>query len=317
MKMRFIYIGLAILMLLATACQAQPPVSATPVAPSPAAETPSAAPTETPSPTPVPPTPAPSDTPLPQQTVTPSPKPTKAPTPKPGALTMKMAQAVYAPDSEQLKATIKNGSAYTYTFGEASYLQQKTSSGWKTVPFSEDVAWIDIAYMLKPGESKEISLSLSLFSALTPGEYRLAKDVYRDDANATKSTVYAEFRIEDNDPDLNGLTMTMKKDVYSPNSAEVKATLKNGTEYLCTFGVEARLQKKSGSSWKDVPFKEDVAWIALAQLLEPGKSTEVSLSLSLFRTLENGTYRLVKDVSFDLGGGQSASSRATAQFRIG
>lgn len=316
MKMRSIYMGLAILMLLATACQAQPPVSATPVAPAPAAESPSAVPTATLAPAPA--TPAPTIMPSPQPSDTPSTRPTKAPTPKPGTLTMKMAQAVYTPDSEQLKATIKNGSSYTFTFGEASYLQQKTSGGWKTVPFTQDVAWIEIAYMLQPGESKDVTLSLSLFATLPAGSYRLAKDVYRNDADATKDTLYAEFRIEsDNNPDIGGLVMTMKKDIYSPNSAEIKATLKNGTEYMCTFGVEARLQKKSGGSWKDVPFKEDVAWIALAQLLEPGKSTDVSLSLSLFHALGNGTYRLVKDVSFDLGNGQSVSARATAEFRIG
>ena len=315
MKMRSIYMGLAILMLLATACQAQPPVSATPVAPAPATGSPSAVPTATLAPAPA--TPLPTTTLLPQPTVSPSFRPTKAPTPKPGTLTMKMAQAMYTPDCELLKATIKNGSTYTYTFGEASYLQQKTSGGWKTVPFAQDVAWIEIAYMLQPGESKDVTLSLSLFATLPVGDYRLAKDVYRDDINATKDTLYAQFKIESNNPDLSGLSMTIKKSVYSPNSAEITATLKNGTDYLCTFGVEARLQKKSGGSWKDVPFKEDVAWIALAQLLEPGNSTDVSLSLSLFHALENGTYRLVKDVSFDLGNGQSASASATTEFRIG
>ncbi len=314
MKIRLIYIGLAVVLMLASACDAQSPIG-TPV-PSPAAETPSATPVQTASPVPVQTVPAPSATPSLRPTATPTVRPTKAPTPKSGALTMKMAQTAYTPDSEELKATIKNSSPYTYTFGEPSYLQQQTGSGWKTIPFAQDVAWIEIAYILQPGESKDVSLSLSLFNTLSSGTYRLAKDVYRDDPSATKSTIYAEFRIEGVDPDLSGLTMAMKKDVYTPNSAQIKATLTNGTAYMCTFGVDARLQKKSGDSWKEVPFKEEVAWIALAQLLEPGKSTEVSLSLSLFRTLENGTYRLVKDVSFDLGNGQSAPARITAEFRI-
>lgn len=314
MKIRLIFIGLAVVIMLATACEAQLPIM-TPV-PSPAAETPSV-PAQTASPTPVQTLPVPSATPSLQPTAAPTVRPTKAPTLKPGELTMKMAQAAYIPESAELKATIKNGSPYTYTFGEPSYLQKQTDAGWKTIPFSQDVAWIEIAYILQPGESKDVSLSLSLFDKLSGGTYRLAKEVYRDDANATKSTVYAEFKIESSNYDLSGLSMTMKKNVYSPSSAEIAATLKNGTDYLCTFGVDASLQKKSGGSWKDVPFKEEVVWIALAQLLEPGKSTEVSLSLSLFRTLESGTYRLVKDVSFDLGNGQSAPAKVTAEFRIG
>ena len=324
----FLAMALAVMFLI-SACQAQTPVTPTPVPATPAPTAVEETPTPTPAvtPTPVPEetaTPAPTQTPAP--TKAPTPKPTKAPTPKPatptpkpGAMTLTMKQDTYYPDSAELKATLKNGTKYTYTFGEASYLQVRSGGTWKTVPFKEDVAWIEIAYILKPGESKEVTLSLNLFSTLKPGVYRLVKDVFGDKGNGqnTKEQATAEFLIKDRGTlDLTGLKMTMKQSKYSPNSAEVKALIKNETEYTCTFGEASSLQQKKDGVWKDVAFKGDVAWIAIAYILEPGEVREVSLSLSLFSTLEEGTYRLVKGVSSDIGNGQSVQTTLTSEFRI-
>jgi hypothetical protein len=137
MKMRFIYIGLAILMLLATACQAQPPVSATPVAPLSRCRNSVRS--------------ANGDAFAYARTayagakryafaaaaVTPTPKPTKAPTPKPGALTMKMAQAVYAPDSEQLKATMKNDRRIPILSGKPPICSKKQAADGKRCRFQK------------------------------------------------------------------------------------------------------------------------------------------------------------------------------------
>ncbi len=317
-----------VVMLLISACQAQAPAGPTPVPQTPVPTT-EATPTPTPTvtPTPVPEettTPVPTDTPTP--TKAPTPKPTKAPTPRPatptpnsGKVTLTMKQDTYYLDSADIKATLKNGTKYPYTFGEASYLQVKSGGTWKTVPFKDGVAWIEIAYFLNPGESKEITLSLNLFSSLKPGVYRLVKDVFGDKGNGqtTKEQVMAEFLMKDRGtPDLSGLKLTMKQSTYSPDSAQVKGLLHNGTDYTVTFGEASYLQQKKDGVWKDVPFNGDVAWIAIAYILEPGESKEVALPLNLFSELEEGTYRLVKDVSCDIGNGQTVQTKVVGQFRI-
>ncbi len=319
-----------VVMLLISACQAPAP------APTPLPATP--VPTQTPeAPTPTPvvtPEPTPEETPMPEETPeptkAPTPKPTKKPTPKPtvtpkptatpkpGALTMLMKQDTYYPDSTEVKALLKNGTKYMYTFGEPSYLQVRSGGVWKDVPFKEDVAWIEIAYILEPGEAREVSLSLKLFSTLKPGVYRLVKDVFahKNSGQPIKEKVSAEFLIKERTPDLSGLKLTVKQSVHSPSSLEVKGTLYNGTTYVAAFGEPTYLQQKKDGKWRDVPFKEERAWIAIAYLLEPGKSKEIGLCLEWFNTLEAGTYRIVKDVSFDLGNGQSASVKATGEFKI-
>ncbi len=316
---RHLFLAMAlVVMLLISACQTQVVVPPVPETPAPTVEaTPTPAPTSTPTPAPTATptvTPAPTQTPAP--TKAPTPKPTKKPTPTPGKLTLTMKQGTYYTDSAEVKATLKNGTKSTYTFGEASYLQVKSGGTWKTVPFKDGVAWIEIAYILNPGESKEVALSLDLFAApLLPGNYRLVKDVYTE--KGEKEQVSAEFLIKDRGtPDLSGLKLTMKQSVYSPGSAQVKGLLQNGTDYTLTFGEPSYLQQKIDGVWKDVPFNGDVAWIAIAYILEPGKTQEVALSLDLFLELEEGTYRLVKEVSCDIGNGQTVSAKVTGQFRI-
>ena len=310
----FLAAALAVLLLL-SACQAPAPMpTPEPTTPVPTIEvTPTPEPTATPTPEPTE-TPAPTKAPTPKPTKAPTPKPA-TPTPKPGNITMTMKQDTYYTDSTEIKAVIKNGTKSIYTFGEPSYLQVKSSGTWKTVPYKEGVSWIDIAYILNPGESKEVAVSLNLYSALNPGVYRLVKDVYREDGS--KQQVSAEFLIKDRDTvDLSGLKLSMKQSVYSSGSAQVKGLLYNGTDYTITFGEASYLQQKKDGAWKDVPFKEDVAWIAIAHILEPGESKEVSLSLSLFSKLEEGTYRLVKDVTCDIGNGQSTQVKVVGTFRI-
>ncbi|HWR22330.1 MAG TPA: immunoglobulin-like domain-containing protein [Feifaniaceae bacterium] len=321
-RQTFLIMALAV-MLLISACQTQIVTPApAPAAPTPIVETPTPAPAATPAPTPEEtPTPAPTETPAPTKAPTPkptkapTPKPTKAPTPAPGKLTLAMKRDTYYTDSAEVQATLKNGTKSIYTFGEASVLQVKSDGKWKTVPFKEDVAWIEIAYVLNPGESKDVSLRLNLFSALKPGVYRLVKDVYGE--KGEREQVSAEFLIRDRGtPDVSGLKLTMKRSAYSPGSAEVKGLIKNGTDYTVTFGEASYLQRKADGVWKDVPFNGDVAWIAIAYILEPGESREVALSLSLFSRLEEGTYRLVKDVSCDIGNNETVSAKVTGQFRI-
>lgn len=323
-KHLFITMALVV-MLLISACQAPAPtptpLPATPVPTE--APTPVVTPVSTPEETPMPEeTPEPTMAPTPKPTKKPTPKPTVTPkptaTPKPGALTLTMRQDTYYPDSTELKAILKNGTKYIATFGEPSYLQVRSGGTWKDVPFKEDVAWIEIAYILNPGEAREVSLSLNLFSTLKPGVYRLVKDVFVDKGSGqpAKEKVAAEFLIKERGtPDLSGLKVTMKQSTYSPNS-EVRGVIQNATEYVAAFGEPISLQQKKDGAWEDVPFKEDMAWIAIAHLLNPGEAKEIGLSLKLFNTLEAGTYRIVKDVSFDLGNGKSASLKATGEFKI-
>lgn len=172
----------------------------------------------------------------PKQEEVPVPTPTEQVSP-PEGLALLMQQAAYTPDSAELAATLTNDSEYTCTFGEASYLELQSNDSWQRVPFKEDVYWIEIAYILEPGESKEVVLSLDLFEELKPGNYRLVKEVYCDDGSeeGIRANVTAEFNIE---AALPSDTIAPEKPVlylYPQKATEVSVQLDFDGTLTCTY----------------------------------------------------------------------------------
>lgn len=81
-----------------------------------------------------------------------------------------------------------------YTYGAMYELEKQVDGTWKTFEPKEPLSWIEIAYMLKAGETTEFNVDWTLgYNELSEGTYRLVKVMYDLDGNQT--TVYAEFNI--------------------------------------------------------------------------------------------------------------------------
>ena len=81
-----------------------------------------------------------------------------------------------------------------YTYGAMYELEKQADGIWKTFEPKEPLSWIEIAYMLKAGETTEFNVDWTLgYNELSEGTYRLVKTLYDLDGNQT--TVYAEFSI--------------------------------------------------------------------------------------------------------------------------
>lgn len=171
----------------------------------------------------------------PKQEEVPAPTPAQQVSP-PEGLTLSMQQATYYLDSAELVATLINDTEYTCTFGEASYLELQSGDGWQRVPFKEDVYWIEIAYILEPGESKEVVLPLDLFEGLAPGTYRLVKEVYCDDGSeeGIRATVSAAFNL-DAVPVETAAAMKPVIYLYPQEETEVTVQLDFDGAFTCTY----------------------------------------------------------------------------------
>ena len=74
-----------------------------------------------------------------------------------------------------LTARITNESDEIFEYGAAYELNVRENDEWTAVNWKEPMNWIDIAYVLSPGESQEFTCDLSFFEKIDSGFYQLVK----------------------------------------------------------------------------------------------------------------------------------------------
>jgi len=75
--------------------------------------------------------------------------------------------------SDIVTTTFANNSAAEWTFGEYFVLQVLIGDIWYDIPPLEDVAFIDIAYTLQPGDVREHEYDITAYGDLPAGTYRI------------------------------------------------------------------------------------------------------------------------------------------------
>lgn len=96
---------------------------------------------------------------------------------------------------------------------------------------------------------------------------------------------------------LPGVMMTTKEERYPVRPEGVDVIITNTSEDEYFYGVEFSVERLEGEEWMVVPFEDDVAWIAIALILEPGGRNEEFLSFDLLeQELEEGQYRVIKTI---------------------
>jgi len=99
-------------------------------------------------------------------------------------------RTVYGESDESAVLTVANNGPTVLVFGVDYRIERKADGEWRDVPL--DLAFIDIALMLWPGESHDLQVDLR---GLAPGAYRVVKPVWAEGLDLT-AELTAEFAVE-------------------------------------------------------------------------------------------------------------------------
>lgn len=109
-----------------------------------------------------------------------------------------------------------------------------------------------------------------------------------------------------------GVLMTADESEVPPKTPTMMLNIVNATEKEITFGVDYTLEVYLEGEWFVVPPKEEMFFIMIAQILEPGGTTQLEAMLSdAYGSLPEGKYRFVKSFWLEHGG-----TAAAAEFKI-
>ena len=107
---------------------------------------------------------------------------------------------VTARSDETLSLKLENATSKIWTYGEPYTLQVLLDGDWYSVPImtSDLYDFTLVAYILEPGQSKDLSCSLTPYGKLPAGQYRIRKEVSLDDpyAGSKDYAVFAEFTVD-------------------------------------------------------------------------------------------------------------------------
>lgn len=93
---------------------------------------------------------------------------------------------------------------------------------------------------------------------------------------------------------LKDVTMKTEKSTYELGTKEIKVYITNNSKKEFYYGLEYEIQRLENNKWVRIPFKEDVAFIEIACVIEPGKIEGQLITLDNLEQLALGKYRVVK-----------------------
>ncbi len=117
--------------------------------------------------------------------------------------------------------------------------------------------------------------------------------------------------------DLEGVSMTIKEGTVSPTGLTV--ILENTSEKTYIYGEDFILEKKIEGKWYKLQytFEGNFGFILIGYNLEPGSKSEWTVRWDLpYGTLNEGEYRILKDVIFSKGDGKYDKYWLAAEFAI-
>lgn len=96
---------------------------------------------------------------------------------------------------------------------------------------------------------------------------------------------------------LLGVRMYTTESSYPVGTEQLTVILENESDTEYYYGKEFRLEEQAGEEWVEVPFEEEMAFIAIAIQLPPQGQTEETIDLTFFEDdLTPGRYRVVKTI---------------------
>jgi uncharacterized protein YcfL len=101
-------------------------------------------------------------------------------------VTMKGTPDILTKATDTIQVSIVNNTSSEVTTGEyydiEKYEEKTDNAGWQKIPL--ELAFIDIAYILQPGDSRDFKITLHPESyGYEPGRYRVSKKAYTEEKN--------------------------------------------------------------------------------------------------------------------------------------
>lgn len=110
-------------------------------------------------------------------------------------IVMAVKEQAVAGDVESVTLTIANASDKAYAYGAPWTLEAEKNGAWNVVEPLGPMVWIEILYMIAPGESHDDGLTINRFyGTLDAGQYRVVKTF--TDPDGTSLTVGAAFTVQ-------------------------------------------------------------------------------------------------------------------------
>ncbi|WP_226536192.1 immunoglobulin-like domain-containing protein [Fictibacillus halophilus] len=106
-------------------------------------------------------------------------------------LEMNFGKSLYTVNTKQMKLFIKNKGETLIHTGTPYQVDIYKDGSWYKVPFKEDIGFIMVGIVLKPGTTYEETIGLeSLDLNMIPGKYRVIKEFHADGKQITLATEF-------------------------------------------------------------------------------------------------------------------------------
>lgn len=101
--------------------------------------------------------------------------------------------------------------------------------------------------------------------------------------------------------ETNKLYMKTDRVTYDKETEKIVFNITNNQETI-TYGTPYGIEVFENDTWKELQFKEDMAFNMIALLLEKGETATETIDLTYFKQpLKTGKYRIVKKVNTNEG----------------
>lgn len=106
---------------------------------------------------------------------------------------------------------------------------------------------------------------------------------------------------------LRGVRLSLDKEIYESEDDRFLLTVHNNSQNEVTYGVAFTVEKLRNGEWYVIEPEEEIAFIMIAHILDPGEAAEEEISLDYYEPLEPGHYRIVREIEGDV---------LTAEFQV-
>lgn len=144
----------------------------------------------------------------------------------------------------------------------------------------------------------EKKLLISLFILIACFLLAGCEITQKDSKKEERTTATIKDKAELNE--IENVSMTIKNGTLTRTSATI--IINDANEIANTYGSEYRIDKKEKGSWKeaDIVFTGNYGWNSIGYNVDENHQLEMDINWkNLYGSLENGEYRIVKNIFFD------------------
>lgn len=95
---------------------------------------------------------------------------------------------------------------------------------------------------------------------------------------------------------LEGVDINLEQDIYEPEGATFILTVSNESEQEISYGVAFTVELEEDDNWYVVEPEQEMAFILIAHMLQPGEEAEEELNMEYYEPFEEGHYRVVRQM---------------------